>query len=85
MINEQIHQLIEGKDFYEANVKLKNRIKESSLTPDLLALSRQLSSSIRSRCMELSSSRATDGSPEALRLEALLLEVIQINKEGIYG
>lgn len=80
-----IEQMTENGQFELAYREISSQIGMTYLNPELLSLSRQLSSSIRNRCMDLSCSRATDGSPEVFELEALLRKVIQINGEGIYG
>lgn len=85
MINQKIVQLTEDGDFHGAYAELRDRLAERPLNVALLDSSRKLSAGIRRRCMELSTNRATDGSLEVTRLEELLLEVIKINKEGIYG
>ena len=85
MINNDILLLIEGGNFEQAYKQLQTAISTTSLTPELLALSRKLSMEIRQECMTLACNKATDGSPKAFELDALLLEVIKINGEGIYG
>ena len=85
MSDKKIFQLIEVEDFHGAYAELRDRLTEGPLNVALLDLSRKLSAGIRRRCMDLSTSRATEGSLEVIRLEELLLEVIKINKEGIYG
>lgn len=85
MVKHEVSNLIDHGDFESAYRALNSLIASTSLNSELLALSRLLSKEIRNKCMELSSNRATDGSPEVFQLEALLREVIKINGEGIYG
>jgi hypothetical protein len=70
--DQDVLRLIEDMNFAEAHHAL-------------LARAVKLSAKIRNQCMLLSANRATDGSPEVFRLEALLRDVIQISGEGFYG
>ena len=52
---------------------------------DLLAVSRQLSSVLRSKCIGLASNKATDVSLMAKELEPLLRAVNRLSGDGVYG
>ncbi len=85
MANSEISQLIDDGNFEQAYCELISCIAKTSLSPEMLTLSSRLSKEVRYKCLLLSSNKATDGSPEVFKLEALLREIIKINGEGFYG
>jgi hypothetical protein len=83
--NHDVLRLVEESNFTEVHHALLACVNAAGLPPEVVALARKLSAEIRNRCMQLSANRATDGSPEVFRLEALLRDVVQISGEGFYG
>ena len=77
---DEIELLIESSQFLAAYNALASELERTPSSKELLNISRLLSGKIRSKCMDLASSKASDGS-----LEALLRKVIKLNGEGVYG
>ena len=80
-----VEQLIASGRFEEAFDWLLSRLNQAPGSENLLRISRVLSSRVRSKCIDLSCNKATDGSREHLALEALLRKIIEVNGEGFYG
>ena len=85
MKTNNIKTLIESSQFQLAYKQLVIALKKNPENAELLELSKALSASVRGRCMELASNKATEMSTEAYATEALLKEVIKLNGETIYG
>lgn len=83
--SEEIKRLIDAGHFADAYERLASALGHAPNSEELMAASRVLSARIRSKCIDLACNRATDGSPQAVELEALLRKVITINGEGLYG
>jgi hypothetical protein len=73
---DQIDQWIAQGSFIQAYYALLTGLETSPGRHDLLVLSKELSAVVRSRCMDLASSRATEMSQTLYELEALLYLVI---------
>jgi hypothetical protein len=81
---DKISRWIEQKAFIQAYYSVLTGLESSPERRDLLELSRKLSSTIRSRCFDLGSSKATEMSQELHELTSLLMLVVRLNGEGIY-
>lgn len=82
---DEIGLLIASSQFLAAYNALASELERTPSSKELLDISRLLSGKIRSTCMDLACNKATDGSREAMELEALLRRTIKLNGEGIYG
>jgi len=85
MKTSKITTLIESSQFQLAYEQIVIELKKNPENVELLELSKALSASVRGRCMELASNKATEMSTEAYATEALLKEIIKLNGETIYG
>lgn len=82
---DEIKLLIENSQFLASYNALASELGRAPSSKELFDVSHLLSGKIRSKCMDLACNKATDGSREAMELEALLRKVIKLNGEGIYG
>jgi hypothetical protein len=84
-VTRDIEHLIQIGAFQQAYERLVAELAGAPISKELIYLSRILSSRVRSRCIDLASNKATDGSAEVTRLEGLLQKIIEINGEDVYG
>lgn len=77
--------LIEAGEFQQAYEEIVADLATARDSNELIRLSRVLSGKVRSKCMDLACNKATDGSPLAKELEALLRKIGAINGEDVYG
>ncbi len=80
-----IDQRIKERSFLLAYYTVLTGLEAAPQDKGLLAASRRLSAAIRSRSLELDSSKATEMSREAQETSVLLYLAIRLNGEGIYG
>lgn len=81
---DRINRWIAQGSFIQAYYAVLTGLETSPDCRDLLELSKELSATLRSRCFDLASSKATEMSEALHELEALLYLVIRLNGEGIY-
>jgi hypothetical protein len=82
---DKINRWITQGSFIQAYYAILIGLEVSPGHHGLLDLSKELSGTVRSRCMDLASSKATEMSQALYELEALLYLVIRLNGEGIYA
>lgn len=82
---ETIRRDIEQHAFHQAYLTISIGLENDPAREDLLNASRLLSAAVRSRCMDLASSKATEMSQELNQLEVLLGLTIRLNGEGPFG
>ncbi len=85
MNREKIISLIGISRFIEAYERILSELEKNPGDPEAIELSKQLSASIRNRCIDLACNKGTEMSPETYETEALLRLVIRLNGESIYG
>ena len=85
MKTKKITTLIESSQYQKAYELIVSELKKHPQNAELIELSKKLSASVRGRCMDLASNKATEMSSEAYASEALLKEIIKLNGETIYG
>ena len=82
---EKIKAYITTERYISAYELLLGELTASPDNRKAIELSKELSSHIRSRCMDLAYDKATEMSKEAFEMEALLKVVIRLNGETVYG
>jgi hypothetical protein len=81
---DKISRWITQGSFIQAYYAILTGLEASPGHPGFLDLSKGLSAAVRSRCIDLASSKATEMSQTLFELEALLYLVIRLNGEGVY-